>query len=296
MELEQSGKSRVLLFNPLHFLNPIEALARSKRYQLKDDLQYLRDEYGLSVEMGRLNPSDHPNIAWIDKLVLPQAVRAVRVVREEVSKYPPEYLQFCGIKHFRLVRSFLKNRSGWPLGWAPYADGDYVYLGTNQNGNLPNKGTLHHEVFHISDYRGFDKRVSQSAENQTDKPVMEKLTMETYLASWLSLNPHGIEHYFMRNSKYNAYLRKHNIRDGATPIRGFARVYGLKDPWEDRATIAQLLMSQPKEAERRQRYDPMLRAKLNEVLTVLAERSEGRMSGKFLNDLMAGRVKEGYWT
>lgn len=295
MNLESSGESRIPTPNLFHQFNPFEKLASSKRQQLKGDLRYLKTTYGLKIVMGRLNPSDDPDLAWINKLTLSQAVRAVRVVREEVSKYPPEYLQYGRIEHIRLVRSFFRSRSGWLSGWAPYLGGYDIYLSTDQNGNFPDRGVIHHEIFHVSDFSGFDDHLRQTTQDKIVQPIIERHSAESYLAPWLLLNPRGSEHYLMTNSRYNAFLRRHNIRDGTNPIQGFARVYGLKDPWEDRATVAQLLMTKPKEAEKRQRQDSVLRNKLNEILRQMAERSGGRMTGRFLDDLISGRVKAGYW-
>ncbi len=76
---------------------------------------------------------------------------------------------------------------------------------------------------------------------------------------------------------------------------GFARVYGMKGVLEDRATVAELLLTDPKRLEGITTHDSLLAKKVNDLKQRFYKISHGKMDEQYWQDLEQGKVKEGYW-
>jgi hypothetical protein len=270
------------------------------RRQLKGDLKYLKDRYGLRIIMGRLNSQDDPDIVSIKKLSLLEAVTAVRVLREEIIKYPPEYIRYSKVDTVRLVRDLVCQNKRHPKGesldgLAVYED-HLVYFSTNNGDMLDFRDTIHHDLFHMSDDEASDLEQEASVISLLASIIFKSpplyllgkqiLSFINFLReyNWASLNPKGKA----------AYIGD-DYQQLSEPPDGFVSDYGTYDLYEDRSTVAALLMTDIKEALLSAENDDILQKKIIDIMGLFKIRSLGRMDSQYFNDLLQGKVREGYW-
>lgn len=246
--------------------------------QLREDLRYIQGIYGIKVSMHRIPEEGEGYAQSARKLKLQEAIPAVHALREEISKYSPEFINFCKIKQIRLFESpiLLKRESDSDEeenigGFVDYNNRS-IYFSMGFDGIPSLVENFHHEVFHMSD----ERYILGQPSDKLDK-------------AWRDLN----------ETDDKVYLRDDYDRvvedEGDFSYEGFAWVYGRKNEWEDRATMAELLMVKPGEAIDRAKQDHVLDNKLQKIMVLFHERSNGLMDNKYFSDLSLGNVKEGYW-
>lgn len=237
-------------------------------WQLKDNLAFLRDTYGIRVKLSRGTTGDLETATFKRWTAPSIALQDAVILRRELVKYPPEFIKFCGITRLRFVQNLsLEDHEYWEgskdVGGLASPSGS-VYIASY------GEDTIHHEIFHRAD--------QQSGElNEKQQRKWKKLNRLS--------NPY----------LYRAYWNMSWQDRTKLPIDGFARGYGRVDVWEDRATVAELLMSDLKKLEQKAEEDEVLANKVKRVVIDLHRWSGGRMNKQYFEDLKAGKVQEGYW-
>ncbi len=263
------------------------------RKQLREDLQYLNSSYGIRPEMRRRTKTDEADIIHIEKLNLLEAAEALRTVRRELAKYPQEYLQFCALERLRLVKTLQtqeKDLQGEALHTGrAYHEDRILYLATSGEGLYSLKGTLHHELFHLSDSAQIQRNIQMNIYHFSTRRSAHLIYQRMYDHEWEKLNPQEKKAYVGQ-----AYFT-HPLKENEKDLEGFALPSGTIDPWEDRATIAGLLLTDPKATLEKAQRDTVFCAKLERIMAFYKERSRGKMDESYFTDLAAGKVIEGYW-
>jgi hypothetical protein len=249
--------------------NPLFREGVLAREQLRDDLSFIYDNYGIRVQMGKQTDQDITNYVIPSKLNLFEAVPMVQIIREEITKYPLVYIQHYDIERFRLVKELKNLRSKEDVETVGLAieDSKQVYVGFNNDLKFFRQ-TFHHEVFHRGD------QVMMEQAKRLPQPYQHPATLKVtfFNRDWANLNPTGEYAYF-----YNRYKpRKGQLN--YEPIKGFAVRYGKMDEMEDRATIAEYLMTDPQTLFKRATNDAVLRKKINKIIQIFSERSNGIMN------------------
>jgi hypothetical protein len=136
------------LYDLSYTFNPLFREGVLAREQLRDDLSFIYDNYGIRVQMGKQTDQDTTNYVIPSKLNLFEAVPMVQIIREEITKYPLVYIQHCDIERFRLVKELKNLRSKEDIKTMGLAieDSKQVYVGFNNDLTFFRQ-TFHHEVF-----------------------------------------------------------------------------------------------------------------------------------------------------
>lgn len=264
---------------------------RGRRKQVGEDLAYIKARYGIHVhpEMRRHLPPAEADIIRFEKLNLLEAAASLRTLRQELAKYPQEFLTFCHLRRLWLVKA-LYAQEPYLQAEACYAGKSYledrtVYLATSGEGRYALKGTLHHELFHLSDFEQIQRDLQTSRFRDLSLAMYQRI----YDSQWEELNPQGEKAY----SGPTDFA--HSAQGQGHDLEGFVLAIGKIDPWEDRATIAGTLMADPKAAYEKAQQDKIVDAKLSRIMSFYKERSGGKMDERYFADLVVGKVTEGYW-
>ena len=261
------------------------------RKQVKEDLAYIKAHYGVHPEMRRHLPTDEADITHLEKLNLLEAAASLRTLRQELGKYPQAFLTFCHLRQLRLVKALDAQEPYFQaeacLSGKIYHEDRTVYLATSGEGPYALKGTLHHELFHLSDIEQIQRnlQVGRFCDRQWAPVIYQRI----YDSEWEELNPQGEKAYI------GPAVFVHSVHRQENALEGFVLAIGKMDPWEDRATIAGALMADPKAAYEKAQQDKIVDAKLKRIMTFYKERSKGKMDESYFADLIAGKVTEGYW-
>ena len=201
--------------------------------RVKANVQFMKDQYGIDVEMHRIVKEEKTEMVDLKKLGLVEALRATNRIREEIVKYPPSYIKGIDIKKFRLLRSITHKRHH-DVGGLAFTGGD-VYI-TGGSSDVYDRQVLHHELFHRRDYEHSELKESVPVIGHIIDIIRERMLDH----NWATLNSKGRDVYARESFQTvsQAYPLTHR------PL-GFARTYGLKTEWEDRATVAEYLMTNP---------------------------------------------------
>lgn len=253
---------------------------------LIDDLRFLRSTYGLTIEMEKRTRKDLNAIAEVTRLTLEEAYEAVEIIRQEIIKYPPSYIHDLEIERFRLTKTIIKRKTRpngeeytMEIGGMASRDEKYVYV-TYQSGEHL-RLTVHHELCHRADHK--DEHVA----------LKNKLvnffagSSESFRKEWTALNKHK----YSWERYYELAQGKHN-----SIVEGFARYYGSQNDYEDRATLAELLLCDTNNLVIRAKQDPVLEKKTILLIKKFAQRTNNQMNTRFFQDLIHGKVDEQYWT
>lgn len=251
-------------------------LSYFERVEIKkeEDLAFLRNNYGLEIEMGRQSDEDSPWLGSLNRVDPYYQPRVVRNIVEEISKYPPEFIRNIGLKNIRVSNGLqLKDDVTGSDGFAP-AELPMIYVSMTDIDEM--RSTLHHEIFHRGDFAFWGGSF-----------IRETMGL-FYDFSWISLNPKGFDHY--SREKYDSIMAL------KTPEpEGFTRYYGTKDEMEDRATLAEEVMMNIGPAKARADDEPAFFRKMRRMMKLYKKRSDGKMNLDYFNDLLHSRVGEGYW-
>jgi hypothetical protein len=235
--------------------------------------------------------TDKADVTYLEKLNLLEAAASLRTLRQELGKYPQAFLTFCHLRQLRLVK-VLHAQEPYSQTEACFTGKIYhedrtLYLATSGEGPYALKGTLHHELFHLSDIEQI-QRDSQAGRfcNLQWAPVIYR---RIYDSEWAVLNPQGEEAYI------GPAVFVDSVHEQENALEGFVLPIGKINPWEDRATIAGALMVDPKAAYEKAQQDRIVDAKLKRIKAFYKKRSRGKMDESYFADLVAGKVTEGYW-
>lgn len=252
--------------------------------QVCDDWRYLRKEYGMNLSLSKLNAKDEKSLL-ADRMTFEEAVEAVKILRQEISKYPPSYVKSLDITRFRVLETLTRKNfeDDESIGGTANYEGE-IYVA---NGDIESfyRQTIHHEISHRADY--------EQSELRDKIPfigwLLDEIKDEMFDADWAKLNPKGKDVYLRNN-----WRRYREMHPGVRP-KGFIRPYGSKNQGEDRATIAEILMTNPQYLFRLNKNDKVLHKKTHRMIELYKQRTNGLMDEAYFADLAAGRLKEGYW-
>lgn len=257
--------------------------------KMEEDIKFLHDRYGLIIDTGGYSDADKPHINSCRVIDESEAPIRIRAVMEEIAKYPPEYIEACRTETIRLLQEARSNSyclgKNVLIGGKAIAGGGLVYISANAPLSYMRR-TVHHELFHQSD--------ASYIANVPNIPVLGGIIRRSkkavYCYLWEMLNPDTDFRY--AGDQYQ-HLPANKLAEMSR--LGFARQYGLADDREDRATIAELVMTDLGALRDRADHDSVLNKKTGIILRLMRERSRGRMNNGYFNDLMNGRVTEDYW-
>ncbi len=293
--LHEEQRKGVALFEQrphAHRQHEIEYLP-ALRKQIREDTRALQARYGIRPDMRRHSRTDEAELAHVEKLNLLEARASLPTLRHELAKYPHAFLMFCQLRRLRLVKS-LQTHVPSLQGSVCYAGRTFhqdrsIYLATSGQGLYSLQATVHHELFHLSD----SAQLQREAQDNSSRPAHRRLDPAMYQAmydwEWAQLNPQGQQAYV--GEDYVTYLTQAEENE----LPGFALAAGTIDPWEDRATIAGLLLAAPAAAGSKAQHDPIFHAKLTRIKRFYQQRSSGQMNERYFSDLDAGKVTEEYW-
>lgn len=242
--------------------------------EISESLGYLYDTYGFTFQL-----KPQTDIAYSgEELTQVEKRDALEWIKKEAGKYPPEY-----IKEFLKPKTIVLLNALGPAGITVPEQGFDLATGKDVNfitiflqkksdtldvGNLFGwvsesnfASTFHHELFHLADFHASVDDVK-----------------------WAQLNP----------QQFGAYIGLKNYAPGPRP-QGFARDYGKADSREDRATVAELLLTNPKTAMELAAQDAILSAKIATCKEYYLKLSGGKMNEQYWQDLSENRVDATYW-
>ena len=233
---------------------------------IQENKRFLEDKYMFRVEMGPLRNWEIKDSISGKELSLAEKNNLLIEMREELSKYPPDYVNlWCNPLEVRLLSEIVMGG----LDVSGFQKEKEIYIGRTKGTllfYLDSRSTIHHEFFHAA-----------------DKAYIEN-------EDWNKLNKDG----------KNSYLR--NYYDSlsaavylANRPKGFSNVYGLKNEFEDRATIVDDLMIEPEALEEIAQGDSVLNKKIRKIKDYFLKFSNGKMNKKYWDDLKEERVDEKYW-
>ncbi len=206
--------------------------------------------------------------------------QALGRLSRELEKYPDDAITKLRIRNLRLVEE--------------------LYVGGKRRGGCTNlrRGTSETVIdIFISADRQYRKGFvfSLFAERPADA---EKIHHELYHAwrlaepektvddeKWSRINPGGKK----------AYVESMEVAESLWFRRGFACPYGMLNPRDDRATVAELLMSNPWHANFISRRDSVLEAKIRQVKKDYDAWTDGRIDRKYWETAALGPIDRKYW-
>lgn len=246
-------------------------------WRLLGDLRFIRHSYDIRVKVGRRISSDLKNVSFErydpDTIIANEGVASFRKI---LSKYPPEFIRFCGITQTRMVEKLLLGKHRYwkghrTVGGLASPEGPIYVAGYDL------EGIVHHEIFHRADQELCKlENIRRQRRRQLE---------------WKGLNKHYTTPYL-----YGSYWQLTPEERLKLSYQGFAEPYGRVDIWEDRATVAELLMTDLEEAKIRMSEDKTLAQKAFIIYRDLYHWSGGRMNGRYFEALRRGQVDEEYWT
>jgi hypothetical protein len=211
------------------------------RKQIREDVRALQARYGLRPDMRRQSQTDKAELTHLEKLNLLEAATSLPTLRHELAKYPLAFLTFCQLRRLRLVKS-LQVQVASLQGSVCYVGSTFhqdrsIYLATSGQGLYSLQATVHHELFHLSDSAQLQRELQDNASRPAHHHLDPAMYQAMYDWEWAQLNPQGQQVYV--GEGYLTHLTQ--IEENELP--GFTLAAGSIDPWEDRATIAGLLLA-----------------------------------------------------
>ena len=292
MNLERSPL--YLTENPVGKLKNKAKLLFSEKYRtelderLNENLGYISETYGVHVDMGGLTRRDKKSgVAHLKTLRLDERVVATDSLREELGKYPPEYIKSLRPSRLRVVKELEDNVESLG-GWAE-DKGGRLYLST-EDGDDFFKGVIHHELYHLADTRWIPKEYSLPIAGVIFSSPKES----AFNAAWRTLNPGPGRSRYSRGAHNMATIR--DAKNSHDKKQGFVSYYGASTEFEDRATVAEKLMMDPIGLMEQAEHDKVLERKMETIKALYKRRSIGKMDENYFVDLAGEAVQEGYWT
>jgi hypothetical protein len=236
-------------------------------------LRFLRHIYGVEVSALDEVAGDLDDMK-IGGLYQAKTWMSLRVLKEEIVKYPPSFIREY-IQKIRLASSLSiphpsDKSKRLSLGGRATGTGQ-IYLDQDYHNEPYTRKTFHHEVAHAPDL------VEKWEKNQAE------------VERWTSNNPKGTVYLG------DAFHDLTTIQSRRLRSRAFAGIYGRKSLLEDRATIAEDLIIDPVRSFKRGEEHRSYKGKLAQIRQDYARRTNGRMGDQYFEDLAVGVVGEGYW-
>lgn len=259
-------------------------VAPSLEEEIERDRGFIKQRYGVEVDF---TPQEGTPLITAEKRDV------LSWLRGELAKYPPNFYQhFHTLKKFQvfndiyigedLVGGYVNDPGSFDSASSAYKEVDRIILakkigflnvnnffGWTNDDNF--KKTFHHELLHFTDFFSF-------------------VFKEGGIGNWPSSKP-GDPFSGYVGDKYKSFERRHLF----SPPAGFIRVYGMKNIFEDRATVAEVLLTDPKRLKKMTINDPLLSKKVADLKQRFYKISNGKMDEQYWQDLEHGNVKEGYW-
>lgn len=251
-------------------------MRRRATSRLHRDLRYIRSVYGIRVDFKKHSEDDPSSMTNIKRLSLSGAVKATGEIRDEISKYPPEVIRYSSVNKIRLLKDFLHNKE--KCGGVAFTDSQLIFI--LRKFLNPAGGTFHHELYHHLDAAKSRLAVPIPVIGKFFRPFANLLRDR----NWQVLNS--------RNFNYS---KKHYKPTSIKINDGFADSYGMINIQEDRSTVAEMMMCNPKKLAVRVTWDNVLKSKAVKIMELLNESSDGLMDEAYFKALFAGNVKPGYW-
>jgi hypothetical protein len=252
------------------FIKEIHSIKRerafSAEYTLKEDLEFIRNEYGIRVRMGKFWELDKDYFTKPKKFNFQAANFFVGTIRTELEKYPPNIMKTTDMREIRLLKKFYDSVYGYNCAGMLSSEG--IILGTENVST-----TIHHELFHWVDR--YFVNLSKGSE------LLDYLLLKN-INEWKS--------YFPENSYIGS-----KCWDERLVSKGYMIRYAMKNYKEDRATTAEFLMDSPLITERIAERDEIIEQKIKLIKDFYYEKSDGLMDDQYFQDLKNGIVKRGYW-
>lgn len=247
--------------------------------KILSDMRFIRERYGIRPQMHDINRNDQPGIV-AERMEFKDAVRAVEIFREELGKYPPEMIRNSDISQFRIMEKLsvgATSLSVITLG-VTYESGE-MYV-ANGDDDLTYRETIHHEIWHRFDYERYE-----SKDTSTFLQWLDDVRDAAIDKDWENLHEEGEKAYV--GDDWNSMTEERP--------KGFVNKYGRKSPKEDRASIAQMLMTRPKELAKLCEEDELLNIKVNMLKELYFKDSDEVMDDDYFQALLNGEVNEKYW-
>lgn len=257
-----------------------EIKKKKDRQELIKTLRTFRRMYGFRPKFRRYSQDDERSQLKFDKLNISEAIEVTRILKSELSKYPPQYIRFCHVNEFRVVKNLYSHRENNFIGGTVDLIKGSVFLSSEDLNYL--KPCLHHELQHVADSRplrilGSVPIIGRWVANSASRALNEE---------WNKLNRHRRGTYSRGYLSITAYRNQRDFDP-----EGFAKMYGTRDECEDRATIAEVLMSDPSRIRWRLGKDQYLTAKVDRMSAEFNRRSSGLMDEKWLQDALNGNFR-----
>jgi hypothetical protein len=256
-----------------------EKPSEPKLDQILSDIRFIRDRYGIRPTMHDLNSKDQPGVK-AEQMDFKDAVEAVKIFREELTKYPPKMIRDSGINQFRIMKN-LNINGGSPseiiLGVA-FEPGE-IYV-ANGDRSLSYRQTIHHEFWHRFDYQRYELKGKV--------PFLK--WVDDIRDARIDLKWEGVCKKYGMSYTGNDWRSLPNTRP-----EGFINEYSTTSSKEDRASIAQLLMTQPGDLASLCQNDKLLAEKVRMLKKLYFKDSKSKMNKHYFKDLADGKVDEEYW-
>lgn len=153
------------------------------RESVRASWKALRTLYGIDPDMHRLAPDERTEFDRLDKLDLFEAERALRLLREELEKYPPSYIRNLRITHFRILERMIPKDSHEEITGLSFQSG-LLYL-TSGYSEDEDREVIHHELFHHGDYHDNGRTDWQI----DDRSITPNGDISSQDLAWIMLNP-----------------------------------------------------------------------------------------------------------
>ena len=256
---------------PLAELLREEVLPEDLERELDAHREKLKGEYGLELDFDPITSANESS----KELSLAERTDFAKDIYDGAQRYPKSYFNNIGLKAVQGVKWYDNKKGDDPL----------VVLGGFYRGADPEKVVINKESpmgYVVRDKFGWGN----------DASVKYIFHHEAY---------HKSDEHISHADSFNANWRQESAKLGApmTPdvrdvfsIRkpGFATSYGDLMPWEDRAEIAALLLTDPARAESLAKEEPVLALKIKEIKEEYKRHSGGMMDETYWKLLAEGGV------
>jgi hypothetical protein len=245
-------------------------------YEALEQIDFLKKRYSCELEFGMPLHMSNDFLEFLEKLdirfgflSLEEKKQSLKLLREQLALYPPEYIQ--AMKPIMILTKY--DSLFYSAGYSFYKNRNYIIFFDMPFFPERAKDLVHHELYHASDYNNGE--------------------LEADNKEWGKLNEGEVD--------YSSFWQVHDFLSTFTQDldvyhpRGFADHYSMKNADEDEATIMAKLMSHGPEFEESAEKDHILKNKIEKMKEYMYQRTNGRMNEQYWKDLAAGKVDEKYW-
>lgn len=251
-------------------IDPVDKRQLEGSSELQQDVEYLKDTYDIDIYTrvslflaksftgGTLNQSE--------------LKRTVQNIRKAASLYPKEYFQNNGIKGISVLKDF--KIDGKSFGGDAVVEQGYFVISYSDNGEWQ-VGACHHEAYHMADLQT-NFLESLSGKNTTKTKEWDKVfacNCDPY--SEANINP---------NHFVSDYAETNDVEDRAD------MAFWIMTPSRHKDLLNKIAHSSDAETKR------ILTEKMRIIKEDYLAWSNGKMNDQYWEDLLAGKVHEGYFS